>query len=446
MINFIRIIFNLSLVCILSNSVNSKELDIPYVTSITFSSISFSEKNISEEDYVSFIRDHIFSQPEYTYAVANEKEKDYLLTSAVRSRFPTISGSIINDEVLDRKIDDFSSIRKRQDDSFDAVAEIRQPIYSGGKVNSKVSLARIERNNSIVRKRATLSELIMESNNIFLGASIYTYLNDHSQKLLDKILPFKEKMESRARAGTIDPVDYALFITRLNKLQSTIFTIEATTRTYVANYENFFGVEFEFNGFPNILIDINDNIEKRDSFNLNIKKNDYLASLENVKITRSDYLPQLGVKARYTEYDINKDSSDSDIRGGIYLSMPIFNFGKGWADIQAQKAKSRASKFEIDIEKKQNENKNNELLAVIESSNKAIDKLKIAFIDTQRQRSIIEERILLTGFSPISLLDASENEISQLKILLETEFDLINGYYQIMHQNQLLINKMKIQL
>ena len=102
-----------------------------------------------------------------------------------------------NDEVLDRNIEDFSSIRKRRDDSFDAVAEINQPIYSGGKISSQVKLARIERNNSIVRKRATLSELIVESNSIFISANIYSYLQDYADNLLEIILPFKEKMENR---------------------------------------------------------------------------------------------------------------------------------------------------------------------------------------------------------------------------------------------------------
>ena len=157
-------------------------------------------------------------------------------------------------------------------------------------------------------------------------------------------------------------------------------------------------------------------------------------------------MPQLGLKARYTEYDINKDSTDNDIRGGLYLSMPIFNFGKGWADIQAQKAQSRAIKFEIDIEEKISSNRRNELLTIIESSNKAVIKLKDALNDTKKQRRILEERILLTGFSPVSLLDATENELSQLRLLLETEFDLLEGYYNILHHNQLLINKMKISL
>tara|TARA_Y100000768_G_C23778934_1_gene587018 strand:+ start:36 stop:707 length:672 start_codon:yes stop_codon:yes gene_type:complete len=222
--------------------------------------------------------------------------------------------------------------------------------------------------------------------------------------------------------------------------------IEARAKTNIARYENFFKSKYTFIGFPKVDIFFENDLGIRNSFELDIKKNNYLASVENVKIKRSDYLPQLGLKARYTEYDINRDSTDNDIRGGLYLSMPIFNFGKGWADIQAKKAQSRASKFEIDIEEKISNNRRNELLTIIESSNKAVIKLKDALNDTKKQRRILEERILLTGFSPVSLLDVAENELSQLRLLLETEFDLLEGYYNILHHNQLLINKMKISL
>jgi len=426
--------------------VNSEEVDIDNISSISFNSLPVNEKSLKENDYIDFIKSHIFSQPEYAFALAGENEKKYLLTSAVRSRFPTISGSIVNDEVLDRNVDDFTSIRKRQDDSFDAIAEIRQPIYTGGRISGEISLARIERNNSIVKKRSILSELIVTSNEIFLTASIYYYVNEHAQKLISSILPFKEKMENRVESGTIDPAEYAVFLTRLNKLQSTIYMIEARAKTNIARYENFFKSKYTFIGFPKVDIFFENDLGIRNSFELDIKKNNYLASVENVKIKRSDYLPQLGLKARYTEYDINRDSTDNDIRGGLYLSMPIFNFGKGWADIQAKKAQSRASKFEIDIEEKISNNRRNELLTIIESSNKAVIKLKDALNDTKKQRRILEERILLTGFSPVSLLDVAENELSQLRLLLETEFDLLEGYYNILHHNQLLINKMKISL
>ena len=123
----------------------------------------------------------------------------------------------------------------------------------------------------------------------------------------------------------------------------------------------------------------------RDSFNLSLKENLYLSSLENVKIIRSDYLPKLGFQARYTKYDIDQSEDESDIRGGIYLNFPIFDFGRGRSKVLAAKAKSNATKLDIEIERKYNDVIENEILTVIESSFKALNKLKDAFLDTKTQ-------------------------------------------------------------
>ena len=40
-------------------------------------------KSLTENDYIDFIKSHIFSQPEFAFALAGENEKKYLLTSAV---------------------------------------------------------------------------------------------------------------------------------------------------------------------------------------------------------------------------------------------------------------------------------------------------------------------------------------------------------------------------
>ena len=130
----------------------SKKIDIYNINSLSFNALDFDNKFLSEEEYSNFIKDHIFSQPEFKYALASQNEKRLLLRSANRERFPTLSGRVINDEVIDRKIDDLSSLRKRQDDSFDAVAEIRQPLFEGGKINSQIKYARYEYNNSSIQK------------------------------------------------------------------------------------------------------------------------------------------------------------------------------------------------------------------------------------------------------------------------------------------------------
>ena len=64
---------------------------------------------------------------------------------------------VINDKVIDRDVSDFGSIRKRQDDSFDAAIELSQPLYSGGSVRGQIRKSISEKNNSLVERRNAVS-------------------------------------------------------------------------------------------------------------------------------------------------------------------------------------------------------------------------------------------------------------------------------------------------
>ena len=85
----------------------------------------------------------------------------------------------MNDHILDRSIEETSSIRKRQDDSFDAVIEISQPLYSGGSINAQIRKSIADKNLSFVQREDALSKLILDANRIYLNAvksySLYNY-------------------------------------------------------------------------------------------------------------------------------------------------------------------------------------------------------------------------------------------------------------------------------
>jgi len=413
------------------------------INAISFNSILYHDEFLDEQSYIDFLREHIFSQPEFKYASAIKNEKDLLLKSAKRERLPTLSGRVINDESFDRNVEDKSSIRKRQDDSFDAVLEINQPLYLGGKINGQINYAYHESTMANVQREIATSKLILEANDIYLSAVIYFHLYQYANELIEILEPFREKMKDRSDSGAIDPVEYAVFQAKLNKFRSSIYTLEATSKKSLANFENTFEKTFNFKGFPKVTIDVTDAVYREKSLELLSKESKYLASLENVKITKSDYRPQIGIQARYTEYDIDKDNTDTDIRGGIYLTFPIFDFGRGKAKINASKAKAKSAHIDIDIEKKSNDVTENEIITVIESSFKANLRLKEVFEDTKKQRQIIQDRIMYSGFSASALVDASENELIQLQMLLESEYQLLTGYYNLLHQNRGLLNKLR---
>ena len=156
------------------SEVNSSEInsltDSNIQPSLSFSGFETGTGIISEDEYFNFIRDSIITQPEFLYANSNYIEKNQTLKFSKRQRWPEISTRIVNDHILDRSIEDTNSIRKRQDDSFDAVIEISQPLYSGGSINAQIRKSIADKNLSFVQREDSLSKLILDANRIYLNA------------------------------------------------------------------------------------------------------------------------------------------------------------------------------------------------------------------------------------------------------------------------------------
>ena len=113
-----------------------------FAQNFSFTSIEEFSELESEDQYLEFLRETILEQPEFSYATAILNEAEMNLRFNRRQRLPELSLRVINDEVLDRKIKSEDALRKIRDDSFDGVVEIRQAIYSGGKINAGVRKAK----------------------------------------------------------------------------------------------------------------------------------------------------------------------------------------------------------------------------------------------------------------------------------------------------------------
>jgi hypothetical protein len=413
---------------------------------ITFSNINDLNLFIDEDDYKDFIRSSLFEQPEYMYINSISAETKFNLKFAQRDRFPTINSNIINDESIERNITDINSVRKRRDDSFDANIEIRQALYSGGGVNSRIKSARARVESLSKERQKTISSLILEANEIYLNSVTSNFLLNYAENLLDILHPYKDKVNDRVQAGIMDPVQSALFSVRYNSLKSLIYQLKSQAEKNNSRYKYFFKKEFSSNAFPKMQTTDNIYFENVESYDVSISKYGYLEKKEEIKTVRSEYLPKLGVSARYTKYDIDDDSNEDDIRGGLYLSMPIFSFGRGSARINAAKASALGSKNAITISQKEDTIEESTLISDYNNSISNKDAFINSFQDTVEQRKTLQERIEFSGFSVNPLAEVISNEISQLNILLNNESVTLITYLSILHQNKILNNEFKIKV
>lgn len=437
--NFILLIF---FICSISLVIKPTFVN----ANITYSNIKEITPLIEEDDYIDLIRSSLFEQPEFKYATALSSEQEFNLKYAKRGRFPSISGNIINDESIERNITDNQSVRKRRDDSFDATVEIKQPIYTGGQINAAIRGAKNRAKNSATQKFKTVSSLILDANSIYLNAANSQFLFDYANNLLNELKPIKEKVNDRVNAGIMDPVESALFSVRYNNLETLVFQLKSASEKNNNNFSFFFKREPLNLAFPKYKIDEELINISKNSYDVDSAQFEYLEKKENIISVRSEYLPQMGVRAQYTKYDIDDDSNEDDIRGGLYLSVPLFNFGRGLAKINSAKAAAEGSKNAINVAEKDDSITESSLMS---DFNNSIDNRIIflnAFKTTIKQRKTIQDRLESSGFAANALTEVIINEISQLKTLLDNESYILQGYLSLLHQNQQLNSNFRIRL
>jgi hypothetical protein len=410
----------------------------------TFSPIKGDTRTISQNNYFTFIRQSILEQPEYAYSISSLTEKNMLLKYERRTRYPDLSLRVINDKVISRDVDDFSSLRKRQDDSFDLALEISQPIYSGGTINNRIKAARIQYGISEISRDYAFSELILDANKIYLTAIRSDFLYNYSSKILSQLSPYLEKVKDRVAIGISDPIELAIFSIKFNTLSSKVQRLRTERDRDVGIFEYFFKKKFINFNFPEVFVPII-SMDQSESYDVKSARLQYKNSETETNLVKSEFRPQFGFSARYTNYDIDdEEKKDSDIRGGLYFSMPIFTFGRASAKISSAKAKENATKMSIGITKKEDETKENEIVNIIQSSQNTRKVLTSSFEDTKIQRKIISDRLDVISFATDSLVNSYTEELSLLETILEAEISLLHGYFMYLHQNRLLLGHLGV--
>lgn len=410
----------------------------------TFSNISPGVITISEQEYFDFLRISILEQPEYLFSVSEVTEKNMSLKFAQRNRWPELSVRVINDSVLKRDIQDITSVRKRRDDSFDAAVELSQPLYSGGAINARIGMAKNDFNVSKLIREKTVSEQIVQSNRIYLQAVKSDLLYKYGVEIVKEVEPYLNRVKDRVSSGISDPMDLAVFSIRFNDLDSKVQMLRTQRGKDIAVYEYFFKKEFKNSFFPNVSIPSVDKDSGFLSYDVELSILSHKGKGIETKLTRSEFLPQFGFNTRYTKYDLKDEGDESDIRGGIYFSMPIFTFGRGSAKISSYKAKEAAAKMYIDIERKKDDGLEAEIINSVIGSQSIRNDVYETFNDTKKQREIIRDRLEIINFAPEAYVDTGLKELNQLERLLITEINLLDGYFQYLHQNRNLNNYMMI--
>ena len=198
----LRYISVLIIILFFSDSLKSQTID--------FTDYGSKGVNLSNEDYIDIIRLAVIDQPDFKALIARKAVFNFEYRGEKSERFPSITSSLRNDRILDRNVEDTSSIRKRQDDSTDFIVELSQPLYSGGIINKRIDNARKQKEIGGLQLKKQASDLVIKANEIFLDLIRYFILKNTVENALFEINEILENVEIRTQSGFANITEKAL--------------------------------------------------------------------------------------------------------------------------------------------------------------------------------------------------------------------------------------------
>ena len=401
---------------------------------------------MSNVDYIDLIRTAVIDQPDFKELLSRKTTYDFEFKSERAERFPTIKSSIRNDRIIDRKIDDFSSIRKRQDDSTDIIVELSQPLYSGGIINKRIDNARKQKIIGNLELKKQASELVIRANQIYLDLIRYTIYYNYLEKSIREIQEILKNVETRIQAGFANVTEKALVQIRLNELLILRTSVEAQLIRSKETFARFFNKEFEKISIPELKVDNLDtnNFSNDKSYDLLISEISYEQEKNNLSIVRGEYLPKIGLNFRYIQYDFDEDFDENDIRGGLTFSVPIFDFGRLGNKVKASRARVNEYKWAVQANERDYIIGKSEIQNRLFSTLKSVGEIKNTIDNTRQQKDILISRMGLSEFNGVNLSEIILQDVSNADQLLQTELQLYFDDLKLSHINGSLLNRFRL--
>ncbi len=420
---------------------------------IDFNNYNIIGSPITYEDYVDMIRIAVISQPDYRSLIARKSSYNFDLRYERFQRLPKLNSSVRNDKIIDRKIDDFSSIRKRQDDATDFILELNQPIYLGGSINKRIDSAIKQKHIGDLELQKQASELTIKANQIFLDLLKYFILQEKVDNSINEIQTILNNVESRIQAGFSNITEKALVQIRLNQLLISQAEINAQLSRSKETFERFFNTKIDVYFIPNLklenFIDLNGNVlrdyNERNSYDVLISEMMYEQEKNNVDLARSEYRPKVGLNIRYIQYDFDEDFDENDIRGGVTFSLPIFDFGRG-SKINSAKSRAEEYKWNFDSEIRDYLIIRSEVENRLKSISQSISDIRSTVENTRQQKDILINRMSLSEFNGINLSEIILQDVSNTTRLLDNEIQLYIDDLTLSHINSSLLRRFKMDL
>ena len=275
--------------------------------------------------------------------------------------------------------------------------QVEQPLYMGGKIRAAYKMSLLGKEMAQLSETLTASEVIVKTDQAYAQVIKAKEMKKVADKYNAVLVELKKNVESAYKHGLKPQNDVLKVQVKLNESELNIRKADNALRLATMNLCHYIGKPLTADirtadTFPEVAQDIRlqiSDISARPEYA--ILNQQVAIAKQQVKLNRSELLPQIGVKGSY-DYIHGLEINDQDLfnKGSfsvlLNVSVPLFHFGERTNKVRAAKAKLEQTRLE-------QENMNEQMLLELTQAANNLDEAQLESTIAERSLQQAEENM-----------------------------------------------------
>ena len=275
--------------------------------------------------------------------------------------------------------------------------QIEQPLYMGGKIRAAYKLSLLGKEMARMNETLTASEVIVKTDQAYAQVIKAKEMKKVAEKYNAVLIELMKNVESAHKHGLKPRNDVLKVQVKLNESELNIRKAGNALRLATMNLCHYIGKPLgtdirTSDSFPEVEQDIQlqiSDISARPEYA--ILNQQVAIAKQQVKLNRSELLPQIGVKGSY-DYIHGLEVNNQNLfdKGSfsvlLNVSVPLFHFGERTGKVRAAKAKLEQTRLE-------QENMNEQMLLELTQAANNLDEARLESSIAERSLQQAEENM-----------------------------------------------------
>ena len=275
--------------------------------------------------------------------------------------------------------------------------QIEQPLYMGGKIRAAYKMSLLGKEMARMNETLTASEVIVKTDQAYAQVIKAKEMKKVAEKYNAVLIELMKNVESAHKHGLKPRNDVLKVQVKLNESELNIRKAGNALRLATMNLCHYIGKPLgtdirTSDSFPEVEQDIQlqiSDISARPEYA--ILNQQVAIAKQQVKLNRSELLPQIGVKGSY-DYIHGLEVNNQNLfdKGSfsvlLNVSVPLFHFGERTGKVRAAKAKLEQTRLE-------QENMNEQMLLELTQAANNLDEARLESSIAERSLQQAEENM-----------------------------------------------------